>query len=552
LSIDVSSTASNPDSPPTRWGAFGHRAFAVIWCASMVANVGIAMFDTASGWFMTNLSGDPVMVSLVQVATSLPMFLFTLPAGALTDIIDSRRLLIGVEIAVAVVAALFAASVSLGLATPNVLLFATFLLGVGGALCAPAWVSIAPLLVPRRDLDGAVAANTAGYNLTRAVGPAIGGVMIAGFGVSALFWFYAASNLVILAALLWWREPGRNSDTLPAERLTSAIRTGIRHAMNNPHLFETLVRTVAFFPFASAYWALLPLIARSQMVQGPEFYGLLLGSIGVGAIAGSLMLNRLKAMLGPDYLVALATAGTALALVLFGVAHNAVTAISACFIAGVTWTLALAALYVSAQVALPDWVRGRGLAIFLTIIFGASTVGSAVWGRIAGMEGLSIAQFIAAGGAILAIPLTWRFKLQTGLGVDLYPSMHWPTPRVAREIGLNQGPVLVTVEYHIDPSDHFAFLAAIEEVGHQRKRDGAYAWGVFENIGAEGFFIEAFLIESWLELMHQHERVTNADRVLEEQVRVLLLAPPHISHLIAPKRTRRSPIRRLKASLRQK
>jgi predicted MFS family arabinose efflux permease len=544
LSIGASSTASSPESPPTRWGAFSHTAFAVIWLASMVSNLGIAMFDTASGWFMTNLSADPMMVSLVQVATSLPLFLFTLPAGALTDLVDPRRLLIGVEIGVAVVAALFAASVSLGLATTNVLLIATFLLGVGGALCAPAWVSIAPMLVPRRDLDAAVAANTVGYNLSRAVGPALGGVAIAGFGVAMPFWIYTASNIVVLGALLWWRQPCRTSDTLPAERLTSAVRTGLRHARNNPHLFETLVRTLAFFPFASAYWALLPLIARRQMDQGPEFYGLLLGSIGVGAIAGSLALNWLKAKVGPDYLVAFATVGTALALVLYGLAHNAAIAVTAGFIAGVTWTLTLAALYVSAQVALPNWVRGRGLAIFLTIIFGASTVGSAVWGRIAGMEGLSIAQFIAAGGALVAIPLTWRYKLQTGLGVDLYPSMHWPTPRVAHEIELNRGPVLVTVEYRIDPKDHFAFLAAIEEVGRQRKRDGAYAWGVFENVRAEGSFVEGFLIESWLELMHQHERVTNADRVLEDQVRGLLVASPRVSHLIAPKRIRQTRIPR--------
>jgi MFS family permease len=516
----------------------------------MAANIGNAVFDTASGWFMTNLSADPTMVSLVQVVTTLPLFLFTVPAGALTDLVDSRRLLIVVEIGVLLVAALFAASVSFGLATANVLLTANFILGIGGALCAPAWVSIAPLLVPRRDLGSAVAANTVGYNLSRAVGPALGGVMIASFGVAIPFWIYAASNVVVLGALLWWRQPSRTSDTLPAERLTSAIRTGLRHARNNPHLFETLVRTLAFFPFASAYWALLPLTALSQMDQGPAFYGLLLGSIGVGAIAGSFALNWLKAKLGPDYLVAFATLGTALALVLFGLAYNAETAVAACFIAGVMWTLALAALYVSAQVGLPNWVRGRGLAIFLTIIFGASTVGSAVWGRIAGMEGLSAAQFIAAGGALLAIPLTWRYKLQTGLGVDLYPSMHWPALKLAHEIELNQGPVLVTVEYRIDPKDHFAFLSAIEEVGHQRKRDGAYAWGVFENVGAEGSFVEAFLIESWLELMHQRERVTNADRVLENQVRGLLLASPRVSHLIAPKRTRRSRINRLRMAAR--
>ena len=303
MTAQSSSAASSPGAEPHRWGAFAHTAFAVIWTASMVSNIGIAMFDTASGWFMTNLSHDPMMVSLVQAATSLPLFLFTIPAGALTDIVDPRRLLIGVGLAVAAVSIVFAELVSLGFESPNLLLGTTFLLGVGGALCAPAWVSIAPLLVPTQDLDRAVAANTVGYNLSRAVGPALGGLAIAWVGISAPFWTYAASNLVVLAALFWWRQAPRTTDGLPAERLTSAIRTGLRHAKNNSHLHSTLVRTLVFFPFASAYWALLPLTARSQMTKGPEFYGLLLGAIGVGAIAGSLTLNWLKARLGPDLMV---------------------------------------------------------------------------------------------------------------------------------------------------------------------------------------------------------------------------------------------------------
>lgn len=528
--------SSGADPSPTPWGAFGHAAFTVIWAASMVSNVGIAMFDTATGWFMTNLSGDAMTVSLVQAATSLPLFLFTLPAGALTDLIDARRLLIGVGVGVAAVSTAFAVLVSLGFATPNLLLATTFLLGVGGALAAPAWVSIAPLLVPRRDLDQAVAANTVGYNISRAVGPAIGGLIIASRGVSAPFWIYAVSNFVVLAALFWWRQPPRASDGLPAERLTSAIKTGVRHAKNNQHLHDTLVRTIAFFPFASAYWALLPLIARAQPAQGPEFYGLLLGAIGLGAIIGSFLLNTLKAWLGPDYLVAVGTVITAAALVILGVASDAPTALVGCFLAGFVWTLVLAALYVSAQVALPDWVRGRGLAIFLTVIFGATTFGSAAWGHVAGTSGLETALRMAALGAVIAIPVTWCFKLQTGLGVDLTPSLHWQTPQVASEIKLNRGPVLVTIEYRVANADQGSFLLAMEEVGRERKRDGSYAWGVFEDVSAEDIFVETFLIESWLELMHQHERVTNADKMLEERVRRMLIGPPRITHLIAPSR----------------
>jgi MFS family permease len=516
----------------SRWGAFGHAAFTVIWTASIVSNVGTAMFDTASGWLMTSLNADPIAVSLVQVAVSLPLFLFTVPAGALADVIDSRRLLIVVEIAIIAIAGVFAVLVSFGLATPETLLLTNFLLGAGGALSAPAWNAITPLLVPRQELEGAIAANSVGYNLSRAVGPALGGAVIALLGVAAPLWIFGASNLGMIAALLWWRAPRKSADSLPAERLTSAVRTGLRHAANNAYLRATLMRALAFFPFASAYWALLPLVARSQMVEGPQLYGILLGALGAGAIGGSFALNWLKARLGPDRVVGLGTIATALALALFGVAHRPAVAIGACFLAGAAWTIVLANLYVSAQVALPDWVRGRGLAIFLTVISGAMTVGSIAWGQIAGREGLSIAHFAAAAGIVLAIPLTWRWKLQTALGIDLSPSLHWRAPVVALKVENNQGPILVTVAYRIVPENRAAFLAALKELGYERKRDGAFAWGLFEDVTTPNRFLETFLIESWLELMHQHERVTNADRLLEDEIRRLLLEAPQITHLV--------------------
>jgi predicted MFS family arabinose efflux permease len=546
LSINLNAPAAPTEVASSRWGAFGYAAFTVIWAASTVSNVGTAMFDTASGWLITSLDADPMTVSLVQVAVSLPLFLFTLPAGALADVIDSRRMLIGVEVAIVAVSSIFAAMVLLGFASPTSLLLTTFLLGVAGALSAPAWLAITPLQVPRRELDSAVAANSVGFNLSRAVGPALGGFVIAVFGISTPFWVFVASNIGIIAALLWWRSPRKSADSLPAERLASAIRTGIRHAANNRYLRATLVRSLAFFPFACAYWALLPLVARAQMVQGPELYGILLGALGVGAIAGSFALKWLKTTFGPDRVVALGTLATALALFLFGIAHHPLIAVSACLVAGASWTVILTNLYVSAQVALPDWVRGRGLAIFLTAVFGAMTAGSALWGRVAGVEGLPIAHFAAAAGALLAIPLTWRWKLQTGAGLDLTPSMHWRAPVVMQKIENNEGPVLVTIAYHIDDKDRVRFLVALDELGHERKRDGAFAWGVFEDTANTGRYLETFLIESWLELMHSYERVTKADRILEEHIRGFLTAAPEISHLVAFERRRR--FRRRRAS----
>jgi hypothetical protein len=290
--------------------------------------------------------------------------------------------------------------------------------------------------------------------------------------------------------------------------------------------------------------ALLPLIARRQMVQGPALYGVLLCAISIGAIGGAFALKSLKHRLGPDRLVAVGTIGTAAALVLFGLAREPVIALCASVIAGASWIVVLATLYVSAQDALPDWVRGRGLAIFLTVIFGATTFSSAVWGELAALAGLPAAQFAAAAGAILAIPLTWRWKLQTGAAVDLSPAMDWQVPKFGWKIENDQGPILVTVEYRVDAKRRAEFLDALDEIGHERKRDGAFAWRVFEDAANQGRFVEAFLIDSWLEYLHLRERVTKADRMVENHVRRLLTESPRIERLVASERRRGSRTRR--------
>jgi MFS family permease len=491
------------------------------------------MCDTASGWLMTNLNTDPMAVSMVQVATSLPMFLFTLPAGALADIVEARRFLIILESFITALIIIFASMISFRLETPNSLLATTFVLSASWALAAPAWLAITPMLVPRHDLDGATAANSVGYNISRAVGPAVAGFAIAELGIGFPYWVFAATNILTIAVLLWWRAPQRTSVSLPAERWASAVRTGLRHAVYNKHLRATIARTVAVYPFASAYVALLPLIARSQMSQGPALYGALLGAIAIGAVAGSFALAWLKRKLGPDGTVVLGTIGTAIALVMFGLARIPSVALGAAILAGASSTIVLACLYVSAQLALPDWVRGRGLAIFLTVIFGSVTIGSATWGRVAASSGLPIALYIAAAGAIVAIPLTWRWKLQSAEGVDLSPSMHWRAPILAKRVEDKNGPVLVTVRYRVGSDDPAEFLAAIEEIGQQRRRDGAYAWGIFEDVSEKGVYLETFLIETWLEAKHLRERVTNADRLVENYVHGLISDPPGVTLLIA-------------------
>jgi MFS family permease len=292
------------------------------------------MQNAAAGWLMAGLTQDAFIVSLVQVATMLPVVLLGLPAGALADIMDRRKLLIAVNGALAVIVAALGSYVWLGRVTPEILLIFTFLVGAGSALIAPAWQAIVPSLVPRKDLQAAISLNSVGVNISRAVGPALAGIIIGVLGLAAPFWLNALSTLGVIAVLLWWRPAENTEHHLPPERFHSTLRIGWRHARPNRHLTATLMRAAGFFVFASAYWALLPLVARDQIASGPQLYGLLLGTIGVGAVGGAFLLPWLKYKLGPDKLVAAATAGTALALLLFGLARSPAVALAAAAMAG--------------------------------------------------------------------------------------------------------------------------------------------------------------------------------------------------------------------------
>ena len=526
-------TTSNPQSVAPVGSPFRHRAFTVIWIATIVSNIGGWMYSMASGWLMTSLDSNAFIVSMVQVANSLPMFLFAIPAGALADIVNQRRFLIVGESTITIISAAFAALVWLHLITPISLLLLSFVVTVGSAMTAPAWQSVVAKLVPKSDLPSAVAANSVGINVSRAIGPALGGIIVGAVGIAAPFWLDAFSNIGVIAALIWWRAP-TSASALPPEPFGSAIRTGLRYARYNSYLRATLIRTVAFFVFGSAYWALLPLVARTQIAGGPALYGVLLGVIGASAVGGAFLLLRLRKKFGADSLVAAASLGTALATALFAFARHPGTAIIASFIAGASWIAAVATLNVSAQVALPEWVRGRGLAVYMTVLFGALTIGSAIWGQLAVVAGLPAALLLAAAGAAIGIPLTWRWKLQTGKNIDFSPSMQWPDPITTHAIEADRGPVLVTVEYHIDPKNRIAFLRTLGQNSRERRRDGAYDWGIFEDPADDGRFIETFLTDSWLDHLRLHRRVTKADQISEQAVRRFQIGEgPRTTHLIS-------------------
>ena len=510
--------------------------FAMLWVATIVSNIGGWMYSAAAGWLMTSLTKDAFLVSLVQVANSSPLFLLAMVAGALSDIVDKRRLLIWGEGATAVLSGIFAVYVWFNWVTAVSLLWFMFLVSVCGALTSPAWQAVVPSLVPKEELPAAVSANSVGFNLSRAVGPALAGAIIGPLGIAAPFVINAVSNFGVIGVLLGWREPKVATDTFPPERFSSAVGVGLRYAINNAALRKTFVRTIAFFLFASCYWALLPLVARLRVSGGPAIYGFLLGAIGLGAVGAAFVMPYWKKRLGADGLVAAASISTAVALVLFAIAREPILALIAGIVAGAAWICGVATLNVSAQLALPDWVRGRGLAMYMTVMFASLTFGSALWGQLATLTSLQTALFIAAAAILAAIPLTWRWKLQTGKGLDLTPSTQWPAPVVSRSIEGADGPVLVTIEYLLARADdRQAFLCALDELQHERLRDGASSWGIFEDTSRAGRFLETFLVASWTEHLRQHQRVTNADYVLQEHVMQLLEGEPQITHFIAPK-----------------
>lgn len=528
--------AVEPASAGAAWTPFRHRAFAMLWTATVVSNIGTWMHDVGAGWLMVTLAPSPLMVALVQAATTLPVFLLALPAGALADIVDRRRMLLLTQSFLLAVALALGVAAALGRVTPGLLLLFTFLGGVGAALTAPAWQAIVPELVPRPALQPAIALNSLGINIARAIGPALGGLVIALWGMAAPFLLNAASFVGVIAALAVWRR----TQPAPArpERFTGAMRAGLRYAAASRPLQVTLVRAAAFFVFASCYWALLPLVARIVLTGGPGLYGLLLGCIGAGAVAGALVLPRVRAHASPDRIVLGGTAATAAAMAVLALVPFPVAAFAACAVAVAAWIAVLSSLNVSAQTALPNWVRARGLAIYLVVFFGSMTLGSLAWGRLAEATDIPAALLAAAAGALAAAWVVRHRTLPQGAGADLAPSMHWPAPVLAGAVEDDRGPVMVMIEYRIDPNRSSEFLDALEGLGRERRRDGAYRWEVFEDAAARGRYVEAFWLASWGEHLRQHERVTVADKDMQDRVRAFHVGmePPHVTHLIAADR----------------
>jgi MFS family permease len=517
-------------------GAFAplrHRLFAVLWCATVLGNIGSFMRDVASGWLVTEISGSPGAVALVQAAATLPVFLLAIPAGALSDIIDRRKLLIIVQAFLASVSAILAFLAATGNITVINLVLLTFLGGAGAALIGPSWQAIVPELVPKSELKGAVALGSLGFNLARAIGPAAGGLLLAAVGAAVTYGADVISYLFVIAALWWWkRAPG--ADDQLTERFGGAVRAGFRYALASTDLRRVLFRTVVFFLFANVAWALMPIVARQVLGGGASFYGVMLGATGAGAVGGAVVMPRVRKKLGADGLVLAAALIMAAVLVCLSLSPPQWVGIAVSLIFGAAWIAVLTTLNSTTQAILPNWVRGRGLSIYLMVFNGAMTAGSIMWGAVG--EAIGVPYALLAGGVSLALAALFlhHFKLPES-EADLTPSHHWPEPAISDPIPHDRGPVLVTIEYQVRPEQREAFVAALARLSEERRRDGAYAWGMSEDAAAPGCILEWFFVESWAEHLRQHRRVSRADADVQAETNQFHVGsePPKVTHYLA-------------------
>ncbi len=519
---------------PSAFAPLRHRAFALLWTATLLSNIGTWMHDVSAAWLMTSLSPSPFVVSAVQAATTLAMALFALPAGAMADLFDKKRLLIGITLVKAALATLLGLITLAGWVDAAGLLAITFLIGVCAALSAPIFQSIVPSLVPREALKPAVALNSMGVNVARAVGPTLAGLIIVTSGVALSFFLNALSELVIIAALMLWKPAVAVRKGDP-ERFIPAMAAGLRYAAHSPELKVVLQRAAAFFLAASAFWALLPLVARGTLAGDATLYGMMVGAVGFGAVSGALALQALDRRLGPDQLVQAGSALTAAVLAALALLPIQAIAIAACALAGVGWIMVLSSLALAAQQSLPDWVRGRGLALYGLAFFGSMTAGALGWGALASLTSIPLA-LLAAAALMLAGVGLMRGRPLPAQPADLAPAGIWPEPEVATAVPGDRGPVMVVIEYLIDPAREAAFRQAAERLSAERRRDGAYQWGLMQDAADPACFTEWFLLQSWAEHERQHARVTRADAEVHAEVRNFHLGsePPSVRHLLGP------------------
>lgn len=510
-----------------------HETYRTIWFASLASNFGGLIQAVGAAWMMTVITSSEDMVALVQTSTALPIMLFSLISGALADNYDRRRIMLTAQSAMLVVSILLTAFALLGWITPGLLLLFTFLIGCGTALNNPSWQASVGDMVPRADLPDAVTLNSMGFNITRSVGPAIGGAIVAAAGAAAAFAVNALSYIALLYALFRW-QPSAPASALPRETLGSAIFAGLRYVSMSPNLEKILLRGLVFGIGASSIQALLPVVALDLVSGGPLTYGFMLGAFGIGAIGGAILSTRLREMFSSETIIRLAFSGFALSAVIAALSPSAVLTSAGLLVAGASWVSALSLFNIIVQLSTPRWVVGRALSLYQTVTFGGIAGGSWLWGVAADRYGLSNALLMSAAVLLLGVVIGLRFSMPAFASLNLDPLNRFIEPALGLDITPRSGPIVIQVDYRIADDDLAEFMTLMEERRRIRIRDGARSWALMRDLENPGLWTETYHTPTWVEYIRHNQRRTQADAENTDRLRALHRGDglPHVHRMI--------------------
>jgi MFS family permease len=561
-----------PPRPASGFAPLRIALFRDRWIASTVSSLGTWMQDTAGTWLMTALTSSPLLIALMQTAASLPVLFLGLLAGATADIFDRRKLLIFWQCWMLGSVGILAILTFLGHISPWSLLAFTFLLNIGSAMNNPAWQAIVPELVPRELIPDTVSLNAASNNLARAVGPALGGLMVAAFqrrvdtGAASVFALNAVSFAGVIWVLVNWKRMPLFKSALPSERIAASIRSGLRYVRYSPPLQASLLRAFTFTFFVSAIWSLLAVVAARDMHQGALGYGILNGSLGIGAVIAATQLPKIRRRFSADQIIAASTLYQAFTLLILAFIPNPWVVIPVLIVSGSAWTSTMSTINTSVQLAAPAWITARALGTYLMTFQGGMALGSILWGFVAEHSKTPYALAASSAGLLITLPFVYRFRILQGPMPDHTP-YQWkrPAPTLVSPFGQNErldaaghgsdtglprafaflnlhhpdfheGPVRVSIEYRIPAERYVEFTHAIHELRGVRMRDGALRWGIFRDANDPTHLNETFLMESWLDYLRSRERMTAADAQIRDRVHALHAAPdaapPRVTHQI--------------------
>ncbi|MCS4093032.1 MFS transporter [Rhizobium sp. BK176] len=497
-----------------------HETYRTIWLASLASNFGGLIQAVGAAWLMTTITSSENMVALVQTSTALPIMLFSLVSGALADSFDRRRVMLTAQYFMLGVSALLSISAYFGWLSPWLLLFFTFLIGCGTALNNPSWQASVGDMVPRADLPAAVTLNSVGFNITRSVGPAIGGVIVAAGGAAAAFAANTFSYFALIYALIRWK-PSLPTSTLPRETLGRAVFAGLRYVSMSPNLQKVLLRGLIFGISASSILALLPIVAINLVVGGPLTYGLMLGSFGIGAIGGAMLNDRLRDRFSSETIIRISFAGFALSAVVAAFSPIAALTCAGLVVSGACWVLALSLFNTIVQLSTPRWVVGRALSLYQTVTFGGIAGGSWIWGVAADRYGVSNALLISAVVMLFGIVVGLRFAMPAFASLNLDPLNRFTEPALSLDITPRSGPIVVQIDYEIADADVPEFLALMGDRRRIRIRDGARNWALMRDLEKPGRWTETYHTPTWVEYIRHNQRRTQADAENIERLRDL-------------------------------